>query len=100
AMAAWQEQPDRAGARAALASGVAVGAAPLLLGAWADAVGLRVAYLIAPAALIAFIAHCVIRLAARSVAAPAPAARTTAPRRAPRPRRPARTPTPDRPRRS
>lgn len=92
ALAAWPGAPDRAAARCALASGVAVGAAPLLLGAWADAVGLRVAYLLAPAALAALITHCVIRLVrparptACPVAASAPAVRTTGPHRVPRPR--------------
>jgi len=86
ALATWPGQPDRAAARCALASGVAVGAAPLLLGAWADAVGLRVAYLLAPATLVAFIAHCLIRLADRPGAAAGRAARTTEPRTVPRPR--------------
>ncbi|HEX6470683.1 MAG TPA: MFS transporter [Streptosporangiaceae bacterium] len=52
-VAAWPHAPDRAGARGALASGVAIGGAPYLLARLADAVGLRIAYLIVPGLLLA-----------------------------------------------
>jgi fucose permease len=64
ALAAWPGAPDRAAARCALASGLAIGAAPLLLGALADALGLRVAILLTPALLAAFLTRCAARLAA------------------------------------
>jgi MFS family permease len=51
-VAAWPHAPDQAAARAALASGLAIGGAPLLLGRLSDAAGLRVAYLIVPALLV------------------------------------------------
>lgn len=51
-VAAWPHDRDRAAARGALASGVAIGGAPFLLAALADAFGLRLAYLIVPALLI------------------------------------------------
>lgn len=50
-VAAWPHAPDQASARAALGSGVAIGAAPFLLGRLSDAVGLRGAYLIVPVLL-------------------------------------------------
>jgi fucose permease len=59
-VAAWPHSPDRAAARAALASGLAIGIAPFLLGRLSDAIGLRAAYLIVPALLVV--------LAVRSVA--------------------------------
>jgi fucose permease len=59
-VAAWPHSPDRAAARAALASGLAIGIAPFLLGRLSDAIGLRAAYLIVPALLVV--------LAARTVA--------------------------------
>jgi fucose permease len=62
AMAAWPADPDRAAARCALASGLAIGAAPLLLGALADAVGLRAAFLLTPLLLLAVLARCANRL--------------------------------------
>jgi hypothetical protein len=60
-VATWPHAPDRAAARAALASGLAIGVTPFLLGRLSDAIGLRTAYLIVPALLIV--------LAARSVTA-------------------------------
>ena len=54
-VAAWPYDRDRAAARGALASGVAIGGAPFLLAALADAFGLRAAYLIVPALLIALV---------------------------------------------
>jgi fucose permease len=51
-IAAWPQAPDRAAARAALGSGVAIGAAPLLLAQISDAIGLRTAFLIVPALLL------------------------------------------------
>jgi fucose permease len=52
-VAAWPDDRDRAAARGALASGLAIGGAPFLLAALSDAVGLRAAYLIVPGLLIA-----------------------------------------------
>jgi MFS family permease len=52
-LAAWPHAPDRAAARAALASGVAIGGAPFVLARLADLTGLRVAYLIVPLLLAA-----------------------------------------------
>ncbi|MDN3358907.1 MFS transporter [Actinomadura sp. DC4] len=56
-IAAWPHAPDRAAARAALASGVAIGGAPFVLARLADLTGLRAAYLIVPVLLIALAAH-------------------------------------------
>jgi hypothetical protein len=47
-IATWPQAPDRAAARAALGSGVAIGGAPFVLGRLSDAIGLRGAYLIVP----------------------------------------------------
>jgi MFS family permease len=52
-VAAWPHAPDKAAARAAMASGVAIGGAPFLLARLSDTVSLRTAYLIVPALLIA-----------------------------------------------
>jgi MFS family permease len=52
-IAAWPHAPDRAAARAALASGVAIGGAPFVLARLADLTGLRAAYLVVPVLLIA-----------------------------------------------
>ena len=49
---AWPDAPDRAAARAALGSGLAIAAAPFLLGRLSDTIGLRSAYLIVPALLL------------------------------------------------
>jgi MFS family permease len=62
-VAAWPHTPDRAAARAALASGVAIGGAPFVLAHLADLVGLRTAYLIVPVLLAALVGR---TLAARS----------------------------------
>jgi MFS family permease len=51
-VATWPQAPDRASARAALASGLAIGVTPFLLGRLSDAIGLRAAYLIVPALLV------------------------------------------------
>jgi MFS family permease len=51
-VATWPHAPDRAAARAALASGLAIGVTPLVLGRLSDAIGLRAAYLIVPALLV------------------------------------------------
>jgi MFS family permease len=51
-VAAWPHAPDRAAARAALASGLAIGGAPFLLAQVSDATGLRSAFLIVPVLLI------------------------------------------------
>jgi fucose permease len=50
-LAAWPQATDRAAARAALASGIAIGGAPFLLAQLSDAIGLRSAFLIVPALL-------------------------------------------------
>jgi MFS family permease len=52
-VAAWPHAPDRAAARGALASGVAIGGAPFVLAHLADLVGLRAAYLVVPVLLAA-----------------------------------------------
>ena len=57
AVAAWPHAPDRAAARAALASGLAIGGAPYLLARLADAAGLRPAYLLVPVLLLALAVH-------------------------------------------
>jgi fucose permease len=51
-IAAWPAAPDRAAARAALASGLAIGGAPFLLAQVSDTAGLRTAFLIVPALLV------------------------------------------------
>lgn len=61
-VAAWPHARDRAAARGALASGLAIGAAPLLLARLAEVVGLRAAYLVVPALLAALAAHAAITL--------------------------------------
>jgi fucose permease len=52
-IAAWPQAPDRASARAALGSGLAIGVAPFLLAQASDAIGLRAAFLIVPLLLLA-----------------------------------------------
>jgi len=56
-IAAWPQAPDRAAARAALASGLAIGGAPFLLARLSDATGLHTAYLIVPALLLVLAAR-------------------------------------------
>lgn len=51
-VAAWPHAPDRAAARAALGSGLAIGCAPFLLAQISDAAGLRTAFLIVPVLLL------------------------------------------------
>ena len=51
-VAVWPHAPDRAAARAALASGLAIGVAPFVLARLSDVTGLRYAYLIVPALLL------------------------------------------------
>jgi MFS family permease len=58
-LAAWPHAPDRAAARAALASGLAIGGTPFLLARLADGFGLRTAYLIVPGLLLALVARTV-----------------------------------------
>ncbi len=65
-VAAWPNDRDRAAARAALASGVAIGGAPFLLAALSDAFGLRAAYLIVPGLLIALALLTAVSLKARA----------------------------------
>ncbi|HVH63935.1 MAG TPA: MFS transporter [Candidatus Dormibacteraeota bacterium] len=50
-VAAWPHAPDHAAARAALGSGVAIAAAPFVLGQLSDWIGLRLAFLIVPVLL-------------------------------------------------
>ena len=51
-IAAWPSMPDRAAARAALGSGIAIGGAPFLLAQLSDSFGLRTAFLIVPVLLL------------------------------------------------
>jgi MFS family permease len=51
-IAAWPQAPDRASARAALGSGLAIGVAPFVLAQVSDRIGLRAAFLIVPALLL------------------------------------------------
>jgi len=51
-IAAWPQAPDRASARAALGSGLAIGIAPFVLAQASDAIGLRTAFLIVPVLLL------------------------------------------------
>ncbi|MEU8122124.1 MFS transporter [Spirillospora sp. NPDC049024] len=62
ALAARPAEPARAAARCALASGVAIGVAPLVLGALADLTTLRAAVFVAPVLLLALLARCGRRL--------------------------------------
>ncbi|MFI0373383.1 MFS transporter [Actinomadura sp. 1N219] len=62
ALAAWPSQPVRAAARCALASGVAIGVAPLVLGTLADLTTLRAAVLVAPFLLFVLLIRCGWRL--------------------------------------
>jgi fucose permease len=64
ALASWPSNPVRAAARCALASGLAIGTAPLLLASLADITGLHTAFLIAPALLTAFLLALLRRLTA------------------------------------
>ncbi|SPT59323.1 MFS transporter [Actinomadura madurae] len=64
ALAAWESQPVRAAARCALASGVAIGVAPLALGTLADLTTLRAAVFVAPALLVVLLVRCAWRLKA------------------------------------
>jgi hypothetical protein len=59
-VAAWPHKPDRAAARAALGSGIAIGGAPFLLAQLSDAIGLRAAFLIVPALLLVLAARVLI----------------------------------------
>ncbi|MEU9841649.1 hypothetical protein AB0C69_20755 [Actinomadura sp. NPDC048032] len=65
ALAARPSDPARAAARCALASGVAIGVAPLVLGALADLTTLRAAALVAPVLLLVLLARCGRRLRTR-----------------------------------
>ncbi|MGP4021872.1 MFS transporter [Actinomadura sp. 3N407] len=62
ALAAWPSRPGRAAARCALASGVAIGIAPLALGTLADLTTLRAAVFVAPVLLLTLLARCGWRL--------------------------------------
>lgn len=64
-VAAWPDRHDRAASRGALASGLAIGGAPLVLAALADAVGLRTAYLLVPCLLVALAVAAVVSLSRR-----------------------------------
>jgi MFS family permease len=65
-VAAWPHKPDRAAARAALGSGIAIGGAPFLLAQLSDAIGLRAAFLIVPALLLVLAARVLIYVEPRS----------------------------------
>ena len=54
-VAAWPHAPDRAAARAALGSGIAIGGAPFLLAQLSDAIGLRAAFLIVPTLVLVLV---------------------------------------------
>jgi MFS family permease len=51
-IAAWPHAPDRASARAALGSGLAIGLAPFVLAQVSDRIGLRAAFLVVPVLLL------------------------------------------------
>ncbi len=69
-VAAWPQDRDRAAARGALASGLAIGGAPFVLAAVADWIGLRSAYLIVPGLLVVLAVFAAVTLRnARSTAA-------------------------------
>ncbi len=51
-IAAWPSTPDKAAARAALGSGIAIGGAPFLLAQLSDTFGLRTAFLIVPVLIV------------------------------------------------
>jgi fucose permease len=51
-VAGHPDAPDRAAARGTLASGLAIGGAPLVLAVLADRLGLREAYLVVPLLLV------------------------------------------------
>jgi len=65
-VAAWPHMPDRAAARAALGSGIAIGGAPFLLAQVSDSIGLRAAFLIVPALLLVLAARVLIHVEPRS----------------------------------
>ncbi|MGS0685006.1 MFS transporter [Nakamurella sp. GG22] len=65
-VAAWPHDRDRAAARGALASGIAIGGAPFLLAALSDAFGLRAAYLIVPGLLMTLAALTVVSMRTRT----------------------------------
>ena len=65
-VAAWPDMPDRAAARAALGSGIAIGGAPFLLAQLSDSIGLRAAFLIVPALLLVLAARVLIYVEPRS----------------------------------
>ena len=75
-VAVWPHAPDRAAARAALASGLAIGVAPFLLARLSDVISLRIAYLIVPALLLV--------LAVRGVVASREVRTTAAPKEFPK----------------
>ena len=65
-VASWPHDRDRAAARGALASGVAIGGAPFLLAALADAFGLRAAYLIVPGLLVVLVLLTTVSMRSRT----------------------------------
>ena len=62
-VAAWPDARDRAAARGALASGLAIGIAPLVLARLADLASLRAAYLVVPVIIVSLAGHAAITLA-------------------------------------
>lgn len=73
ALTAWPDDPDRASARGALASGLAFGVAPFALAIIAENAGLRLAFLVVPLLLIMVIVNTVVptRIPAATVGRPA-----------------------------
>jgi MFS family permease len=70
-VAAWPHAQDRAAARGALASGMAIGIAPLVLARLADEAGLRAAYLVVPALLLLLVVQAARTLAQTRTSSPA-----------------------------
>jgi MFS family permease len=60
-VAGFPDAPDRAAARGALASGLAIGGAPLVLASLSDRLGLHDAYLIVPLLLVVLAARVGLR---------------------------------------
>ena len=79
-IATWPQAPDRAAARAALASGLAIGVTPFLLGRLSDTIGLHAAYLIVPALLVVLAARSLIGPDSPSSGSPRPDSKPPTPR--------------------
>jgi MFS family permease len=66
-VAAWPDRPDAASSRAALASGLAIGVAPLVLALLAGVVGLRTAYLVVPILLMVLLGRAASRRSSKEL---------------------------------